>query len=55
MKINYIIITPFWIIIGLILLYHFYSNIITEKFAPNVADADISAIRNLNGLANTLM
>ena len=26
-----------------------------EGFGPNVADADISAIRNLNGLANELM
>ena len=51
MKFNYI----FLIILGLILLYHFCSNTVTEKFGPNVGDADISAIRNLNGLANTLM
>ena len=31
------------------------SDTVTEGFATNIADADISAIRNLNSIANTLM
>ena len=51
MKIDYI----FLIILGLILLYQFCSDTVTEKFGPNIGDADISAIRNLNGIATKLM
>ena len=45
------------IIILLVILYTNYcqSDKVTEGFATNIADADVSAIRNLNGLANTLM
>ena len=51
----------FIIVIGLIAMAIFctYNNEgnskLQEGFGPNVADADISAIRNLNGLANELM
>ena len=51
----------FIVAIGLIALAIFCTckneggNELREGFAPNIADADISAIRNLNGLANELM
>ena len=51
------------LIIILLLAYIIYNNCystqaqnnITEGFGPNITDADISAIRNLNGIASTLM
>ena len=51
----------FIIVIGIIALAIFCTcknermGELHEGFAANIADADISAIRNLNGLANTLM
>ena len=59
MKISYDMM--FIIAIGLIALAIFCTcnneggGKLREGFGPNIADADISAIRNLNGLANTLM
>ena len=51
----------FIVVIGLIALAIFCTckneggNELREGFAPNIADADISAIRNLNGIATKLI
>ena len=54
MKFEYLILIVIAIIVIILSCTECIENI-TESFATTIADADISAIRNLNGMANTLM